>query len=166
MLQPTEQVAPEVTIFALAVERFCLAEHRTGGRELTRDLPEVSRCLNLIQLKFSEMAAAFAQTDEYDIQGSYSPIHWIRVNCHMGSGAAGDRVAVGERHDEQAARRPEEQGVLLRLARGVEAEAAADLGQRAQSRFARWKFSAVPLDHGASAGVQVAGARVIAEPLP
>ncbi|HXN91173.1 MAG TPA: DUF222 domain-containing protein [Candidatus Sulfotelmatobacter sp.] len=96
MLQPSENFAPEVAILAQAVERFCLAEHRAAGHDLTHDLPEVSRCLNLLQLKFSEMAAAFAQTDEYDSQGWCSPIHWIRVNCHMGSGAAGDRVAVGE----------------------------------------------------------------------
>lgn len=63
---------------------------------MSTDLREVSRCLNLMQLKFSEMAAAFAETDEFDAQGSYSPIHWIRVNCHMSSSAAADRVAVGE----------------------------------------------------------------------
>ncbi len=33
---------------------------------LPLDMPEVSRCLNLVQLKFSEMAADFAKTDEYD----------------------------------------------------------------------------------------------------
>jgi hypothetical protein len=96
MLQPSENVASEIAILARAVERFCLAEHRAAGPELRQDLPEVSRCLNLLQLKFSEMAAAFAQTDEYDSQGFFSPIHWIRVNCHLGSGAAADRVAVGE----------------------------------------------------------------------
>ncbi len=42
------------------------------------------------------MAAAFAATDEFDREGSYSPIHWIRMNCHMTGGAAADRVAVGE----------------------------------------------------------------------
>ena len=26
-----------------------------------------------------------------------SPLHWIRHRCHMGGGAAADRVAVGER---------------------------------------------------------------------
>ncbi len=96
MLQPRDQLAPEVALFAQAVERFSLATHRTTGSELALDLPEVGRCLNLIQLKFSEMAADFAQTDEYDLDGSFSPIHWIRLNCHMSAGAAADRVAVGE----------------------------------------------------------------------
>jgi hypothetical protein len=96
MLQAVEQVAPEVTAFAQAVEAFCLTAHRTAGCDLAIDMPEVSRCLNLVQLKLSEMAAAFAATDEYDVHGSLSPIHWIRLNCHMSAGAAADRVAVGE----------------------------------------------------------------------
>ncbi len=41
-------------------------------------------------------AAAFATTDEYDQQGSVSPIDWIRHQCHIGGGAAADRVAVGQ----------------------------------------------------------------------
>lgn len=96
MLQAAEQVAPEVALFAQAVERFCQAGHRVGGSELALDMPEVSRCLNLVQLKFSEMAADFAKTDEYDAWGCLSPINWIRINCHMASAAAADRVAVGE----------------------------------------------------------------------
>jgi hypothetical protein len=88
-------VAPEVTLLAQAAERFCLAHHRESGPELTVDMTEVRRCLDLIELKFSQMAATFAGTDEYDSHGSVSPIHWIRHNCHMGGGAAGDRVAVG-----------------------------------------------------------------------
>src|SRR5260370_19980186 len=43
------------------------------------------------------MAAAFAQTDHYELAGCLSPIHWIRLNCHMTSGTAADRVVVGER---------------------------------------------------------------------
>jgi hypothetical protein len=85
-----------VAIFAATVERFCLADHRATGQELANDLPELSRCINLLQLKFSEMAATFAATDEYDRQCAYSPIHWIRVNCQMTSGGAGDRLAVGQ----------------------------------------------------------------------
>jgi hypothetical protein len=96
MPQAAEAVAPEVLILAQAVERFCGSEHRTDGPGLALDLPELSRCLNLLQLKFSEMAAAFARTPHYDACGSYSPIHWLRQNCHMTAGAAADRIAVGE----------------------------------------------------------------------
>jgi len=100
VLQAAEQVASEVANLAEAVERFSQAAHRTSGPELALDLPEVSRCLDLIQLKFSEMAAAFAATDTYDAEGFCSPIHWIRVNCHMSAGATADRVAVGEHMQE------------------------------------------------------------------
>src|SRR5207302_11206925 len=85
-----------VTRLLAEVERFGAAPFRTTGPGLAIDLPQVQRCIDLIQLRFSEMAAAFAATDEYDVQGSVSPIHWIRLNCHMGGGAASDRVAVGE----------------------------------------------------------------------
>lgn len=96
MLQPAEAVAPDITLLAQAVELFCCSEHRTDGPGLSLDLPELSRCLNLLHLKFSEMAAAFAQTDEFDAWGSVSPIHWIRNSCHLSGGAAADRIAVGE----------------------------------------------------------------------
>jgi uncharacterized protein DUF222/HNH endonuclease len=96
MPQAVEQVAHEVTLFAHAVEAFCLTSHRSAGHELALDLPEVSGCLNLLQLKFSKMATSFAATDEYDVQGSLSTIHWIRLDCNVAAGAAADRVTVGE----------------------------------------------------------------------
>ena len=89
-------LAPEVATLAESVELFCLSPHRHAGEELAVDLAELSRCINLLQLKFSEMSATFAGTDEYDRQCAYSPIHWLRTNCHLTGGAAADRVAVGE----------------------------------------------------------------------
>jgi len=94
--QSGTDVAPPVAQLAASVDLFCLADHRTAGDELALDLAELSRCLNLLQLKFSEMSATFARTDEYDRQYTYSPIHWLRTNCHLTAGAAADRVAVGE----------------------------------------------------------------------
>ena len=89
-------IAPAVAQFAEAVELFCLTPHRELGPELTLDLAEVRRCVDLVELKFSAMAATFAAGDEYDTQGSVSPIHWIRHQCRMGGGAAADRIAVGD----------------------------------------------------------------------
>lgn len=97
MLQASRSVAAELALLAESVERFSLREHRVAGDELAIDLPELNRCINLLQLKFSKMAATFAQTDEYDRDCAYSPIHWLRTNCHLTAGAAGDRLAVGER---------------------------------------------------------------------
>jgi hypothetical protein len=66
------------------------------GSQLSADLIELRRGMNLLEVEFSELAAAFAATDEYDEEGSVSPIHWIRHQCHLGGGAAADRVAVGQ----------------------------------------------------------------------
>ncbi|TME97403.1 MAG: DUF222 domain-containing protein [Chloroflexi bacterium] len=49
-----------------------------------------------LEVEFSKLASEFAATDEFLASGSVSPIHWIRHNCRMGSGAAADRVAVGD----------------------------------------------------------------------
>jgi hypothetical protein len=56
----------------------------------------VQLVIDRLLVKSSEGAAAFADTDEYDNRGSVSPIHWIRVHCHLTGGAAADRVAVGQ----------------------------------------------------------------------
>ena len=78
------------------IERFCSEPLSLTGDELARDLVALARGRNLLDVKFSDMAAAFAETDQYDREGCISPIHWIRVNCHMTAGAAADRVIVGE----------------------------------------------------------------------
>ncbi len=58
---------------------------------------QLRREIDLLELGFSSLAADFAKTDHDDDEGSLSPIDWIRINCHMTSHAAADRVAVGER---------------------------------------------------------------------
>ena len=90
------QAALEIVELVGCIERFCALPAREGGPELAADMTELRRGSDLIELKFSEMAAAFAATNECDAQGSVSPIHWIRLNCHLSGGAAADRVAVGE----------------------------------------------------------------------
>src|SRR3989442_14501133 len=89
-------VSDAVVLLLARIEEFCAESLRETGPELTADLRELARGRNMLDLKFSELAAAFAVTDQYDAEGSLSPIHWMRHNCHMTSGAAGDRVAVGE----------------------------------------------------------------------
>jgi hypothetical protein len=90
-------MAPEMASLEAAIDRFC--ERRLTGRspsDLTCELIHLRHQCDRLELEFSQTAGAFAGTDEYDRQGSISPIHWIRLNCHMGSGAAADRVAVGD----------------------------------------------------------------------
>jgi len=86
---------------AAAIDRFC--ERRLAGRspsDLAGELTHLRHQCDRLELEFSQTAAAFAATDEYDRQGLVSPIHWIRLNCHMGSGAAADRIAVGEQLED------------------------------------------------------------------
>ncbi len=52
--------------------------------------------LDLLELNFASCAATFAGTDEYEMQGSVSPIDWIRHQCHMSGHAAGRAVSAGE----------------------------------------------------------------------
>ena len=91
------EVSRDVRLLVDEIERFCAQPCRASGAEVAEDLQEVARGRNMLDLKFSDMAAAFAQTDHYELAGCLSPIHWIRLSCHMTSGAAADRVIVGER---------------------------------------------------------------------
>src|SRR6202171_2310706 len=86
----------ELALLEAAVDRFSQAPIPEDGPSLATFLHRVQGVSDRISVKLSQGAAAFAETDEYDHQGSVSPIHWIRVNCHLTSGAAGDRLAVGE----------------------------------------------------------------------
>lgn len=64
--------------------------------ELRERMIRKRHAIDLMELSFSEDAALFAATGDYDDLGFVSAIDWIRFNCHMTSGAAADRVAVGE----------------------------------------------------------------------
>src|SRR5256712_12318318 len=70
-----------------------------SGAELGAKLIELSRLVDVVNLRFSSIAAEFAQTDEYDQEGFDSPISWIKANCHLPGGAAGDPVCAGEQLD-------------------------------------------------------------------
>ena len=52
--------------------------------------------MDLLELDFAIGASKFALTDEYEAEGSVSPIDWIRHNCHMTSGAAAKAVNAGD----------------------------------------------------------------------
>src|SRR5438477_12950928 len=79
------------------IERFCAQPSPVAGDELAADLRELARGRNLLDLKFCDMAAAFARTDHYATVACPSPMHWLRGNPPMTSGAAADRMIVGER---------------------------------------------------------------------
>ena len=89
-------------------------ETEISGEELRERMIRKRKAIDLMELSFAEDAARFAATDEYDELGFVSPIDWIRFNCHMTSGAAADRVAVGK--------------TMNRLPRSVEAVSQGEIG--------------------------------------
>lgn len=80
-----------------AADRFCQRpKFERTPEELAVELIGMRRLCDRLELEFSETAAAFAKTDEYDRQGSNTPTEWIRHNCQMSGSTAADRVCVGE----------------------------------------------------------------------
>src|SRR5437660_1744216 len=68
-----------------------------AGEEIAHQLITLRRVIDQLELKFSQLAAEFDQTDWWDYEGFNSSGDWIRFNCRMTSNAAYDRLAVGER---------------------------------------------------------------------
>jgi Domain of unknown function (DUF222)/HNH endonuclease len=71
-------------------------DRRTRGERLR----ERAKFISVIQLLFAREAAEFAATDEYERDGSVSPIDWIRFHCHMTGPQAANYVAAGEHFDQ------------------------------------------------------------------
>jgi hypothetical protein len=92
MDNPTDEIA----LLEAAADRFTEQPVPQDGPLLAIYLMRVQRVTDRLAVKTSEAASAFAETDEYDHQGSVSPMHWMRMNCHMTGGAASDRIAVGD----------------------------------------------------------------------
>src|SRR4051812_48453207 len=82
--------------------------------QLGHRLVDLRQAIDRLELEFSETAAAFAATDQWREEGWVSPIQWLRVECKMASGAAADRICVGEH--------------VGRLARSVEAVSEGRIG--------------------------------------
>jgi hypothetical protein len=89
--------SPFVEDLRAAIERF---RQRPKDRRLPEDLAAelkgIRHCQDILELDFAETAAAFGKTEEYDDQGSVSPIDWIRHRCRMSSSAVWASMAVGE----------------------------------------------------------------------
>ena len=65
-------------------------------------LIDLRQYIDGLELEFSQVAAEFKESDHWKQRGETSAIDWIRINCHMTSNAAADRIAVGERCDDMA----------------------------------------------------------------
>ncbi len=67
-----------------------------AGEEIAAELIRRRQKIDHDELEFSILAAEFAKTDEYEWQGFETPVAWLKANCHMSGGAAGDRICVGQ----------------------------------------------------------------------
>ncbi len=67
-----------------------------SGELLGYKLIGLRQAIDSLELEFAQTAADFAHTNEYDEQGSTSPIDWIRHTCHMTSTTAAACLAVGK----------------------------------------------------------------------
>jgi hypothetical protein len=87
----------EMQNLVAAIDGFC-ARNKIGrdGQMMGAELIKLRHECDRLELEFSETAAQFAATSESDLDGSNTPIDWIRHNCQMGSYTAAERVCVGE----------------------------------------------------------------------
>jgi len=99
----------ELTLLEAVVDRFFEQPVPKDGPVLACYLERVQRVNDKLAVKSSEAGAAFAETDYYEDEGFFSPLHWMRVNLHMTGGAASDRIAVGQ----QLQKTPESHQSLL-----------------------------------------------------
>ena len=95
--EPIAPVSPEVEALLGAIDRFRQRPrtHREP-QQLAADLKCIRHGQDLLELEFADTAARFSKTEEYEEQGSVSPIDWIRHNCRMSSSAVWGSVAVGD----------------------------------------------------------------------
>jgi len=79
---------------------LALLEEAPKGLDIGLEMVYLRQQIDSLELKFSELAAAFARTNYWDADGANTAIDWIRINCHMTGNAAADRVAVGEQLEQ------------------------------------------------------------------
>jgi hypothetical protein len=116
--------SPELAALLSAIDRFRQRPRtRREPQELAADLKGIRHGQDLLELEFAETAANFSKTEEYEDQGSVSPIDWIRHHCRMSSSAVWGSVAVGDH--------------LADLTRSVEAVESGEIGYAHLALMAR-----------------------------
>ncbi|HLZ95767.1 MAG TPA: DUF222 domain-containing protein [Candidatus Dormibacteraeota bacterium] len=66
-----------------------------AGEALCKRLIELRHQIDVLELEFARLSSEFDRSDYYEDEGFTTALNWIRVNCHMNSSLAGDRMAVG-----------------------------------------------------------------------
>jgi hypothetical protein len=94
----TDGQTPGVSLESVmqAIEQFVATRPELTPFELGERLIRLRHCIDLLELGFARDAAAFASTDEYESQGSTSPIDWVRHQCRMSGNAAARSITTGD----------------------------------------------------------------------
>lgn len=92
---------PSLRRLADAVAEHCAvsAERRRDPIDLGHDLRQLRHQVDLLEVAFARLSAAFARTDRYEFAGACSPQDWIRFECRMSAAAAGGAIGTGEQID-------------------------------------------------------------------
>src|SRR5438445_12717370 len=78
--------SPEFRDLATSVGRFCRRPKADRDPEhMAVGLIQLRQVIDYLELVFSETAAAFSGTDEWDPKASTRPINSMRHNCNMAS---------------------------------------------------------------------------------
>src|SRR5579859_4264429 len=89
--------SPRLQTLVDAVTAYCAEPRTTDARQAGADLIVLRHAMDRLDYDFSRLAQVFADSEVYaDDDGSSSPIVWMRNHCKMGSGAAADRISIGE----------------------------------------------------------------------
>ena len=72
-----------------------MIESTQQAGDVGRQLVEIQRHIDLLQLEQSRLAAEFAATEQWGDDGFNTPLDWIRLNCGLTDKVAGDRLTVG-----------------------------------------------------------------------
>ena len=101
MAPGTMALTERVTLDELraAIRGFLATDVPEGPSEKAHELEHLRKDLDLLELRFSRTAGAFALTRYWEDEGFISPYQWVRLNCKMGGGAAGQRITVGLKAD-------------------------------------------------------------------
>ena len=92
-----EGVADRLEALLRAIQDFAeVPSLELTPADLGDHLVRLRHGIDLLELGFATDAATFAATDEYDAQGSVTPIDWIRHHCRRSGHAAATAVAAGE----------------------------------------------------------------------
>src|SRR5205807_7503065 len=84
-----DDLAPDVTELIDAVDRWrARPRRRRTADELRAGLIRLRYAVDLLELEFAGLAAAFAATEEPDWCGSVSPADWIRPETRMSASPA------------------------------------------------------------------------------